>query len=101
MRLKKNLPEGYSLHSFSGGHFCFSCVIKTNTEKFIYLSIFDVRYSPNEWKDKILIRQMEHEKDWHGKGNYYTTLKNLPQNLKTLNERGFVNYRRNDDELEM
>ena len=95
--LKKILPEDYSLHSFSGNHFCFSCVIKSNTNEFIYLSIPDVRYYPNEWENNILIRQMEHEKDWAGKRNYYTNLKSLPKDLVHLNERGYVSYKNNKD----
>lgn len=95
--LKRILPEDYSLHSFSGNHFCFSCVIKSNTNEFIYLSIPDVRYFPNEWKNHILIRQMEHEKDWTGKENFYTDLKSLPKDLVHLNERGYVSYRNNKD----
>lgn len=95
--LKRILPEDYSLHSFSGNHFCFSCVIKSNTNEFIYLSIPDVRYNPNEWKNNILIRQMEHEKDWLGKRNFYTNLKSLPKDLIHLNERGYVSYKNNKD----
>ena len=95
--IKHNLPDGYSISQFNGNHFCFSCVIKSNTEEFIYLSIDDVRYSPNGWKDNILIRQMEHEKDWRGKSNYYTTLDHLRDDLEHLNQRGYVNYRRNND----
>lgn len=95
--LKRILPEDYSLHSFSGNHFCFSCVIKSNTNEFIYLSIPDVRYYPNEWKNNILIRQMEHEKDWLGKRNFYTNLKSLPKDLVHLNERGYVSYKNNKD----
>lgn len=95
--IKNNLPEGYSLNQFNGNHFCFSCVIKTNTDNFIYLSIDDVRGCNNCWKNHILIREMEHEKDWHGKGNYYTDLKHLTSDLEHLNQRGYVNYHRQND----
>lgn len=97
--LKKNLPESYSLHSFNGNHFCFSCVIKTNTNSFIYMSIPDVRFFPNEWKNSILIRQMEHEKDWTGKQNNYTDLKNLKRDLQRLNENGYYFHRNYENEL--
>lgn len=95
--IKNNLPDGYSLHEFSGNHFCFSCVIKSNTNEFIYLSIDDVRGGHNHWKNHILIRQMRHEKDWFGKGNFYTTLKTLTRDLEHLNQRGYVSYRNNED----
>lgn len=95
--IKKNLPEGYTLHSFNGNHFEFSCVIKTNKDKFLYFSIPDVRFFPEEWKDDILIREMEHEKDWTGKTNYRTTLDTMKEDLKELAERGCVtgSYRKN------
>lgn len=95
--LKKHLPEGYLLHSFNKNHFEFSCVIKTNTDDFIYFSIPDVRFWPNEWKNKILIRQMEHDKDWTGKGNYYTDLGHLTKDLEQLNTKGYVSSHRDYD----
>ncbi len=73
------------LHSFSNNHYNFSAVVKSNkTNQFYYISISDVRYWKNEWADKILYRTMEHEKDWTGGNNRYTTLRNLPENLLEL-----------------
>ena len=99
--LNKHLPDGFSLHDFHKNHFEFSCVIKSDTDEFIYLSIPDVRFFPNEWKNNILIRQMEHEKDWHGKSNYYTDLKHLTKDLRDLNSRGYVSIHNNYEEYEM
>ncbi len=70
--IKKHLPEGYTLHDF------------------IYMSISDVRFFPNEWKNNILIRQMENDHDWRGKSNNYTDLKHFTEDIKQLNERGYV-----------
>ncbi len=88
--IKKHLPEGYTLHKFNNSHFDFSCVIKSDTNDFIYMSISDVRFFPNEWKNNILIRQMENDHDWRGKSNNYTDLKHFTEDIKQLNERGYV-----------
>ena len=76
---------GMELHSFNKNHYIFSAVIKSNiTNQFYYVSISDVRYWKNEWADNILYRTMEHENDWTGGSNRYSTLKDLPENLLNL-----------------
>lgn len=82
--IKKNLPNGYTLQDFRKHYFEFSAVIKTPENKFIYISIPDVRYWYNEWATDILIRTMEHEKDWHGGRNQYTSLPNLMNKLTEI-----------------
>lgn len=100
--LLKNLPRNYSLHSFNNGYYEFSCVIQSDTNEFIYLSIPDVRSVPDGWKNNILIRQMEHDKDWRGKSNYYTRLENLKKDLEALNNKGYItSYARRYAEAEM
>ena len=54
--LKSHLPNNYTIHKFNPNHFCFSCIIKSDTDKFLYLSIDDVRFSPQGWYNNILIR---------------------------------------------
>ena len=95
--LKKHLPEGFSLHAFNKNHFEFSCVIKTDTDNYIYFSIPDVRLWPNEWKTNILIRQMKHDKDWTGRQNYFTDLNHLEHDLEQLNSKGYVSTHRYSD----
>lgn len=74
-----------NLYSFDKNHYNFSAVIKSNkTNQFYYMSILDVRYWKNEWANKILYRTMEHEKDWTGGSNHYSTLKELAENLLEL-----------------
>jgi hypothetical protein len=82
--IKKNLPSGYSLHSFNGNHFEFSCVIETAARGFIYLSISDVRFFPNQWYNDILIRSMKHPKDWTGDSNRRARLNTLTEDISTL-----------------
>ncbi len=79
---------GMELHSFSKNHYDFSAVVKSNnTNQFYYISISDVRYWKNEWADDILYRTMEHDKDWTGGSNCYTTLQELAENLLNLDIR--------------
>lgn len=78
---------GMELYSFNKNHYDFSAVIKSNSSnQFYYVSISDVRYWKNEWANNILYRTMEHEKDWTGGSNRYSTLDNLPENLLTLDK---------------
>lgn len=76
---------GMELHSFSKNHYEFSAVVKSNTtNQFYYISISDVRYWKNEWANNILYRTMQHDKDWTGGSNRYTTLQELAENLLNL-----------------
>ncbi len=66
-------------------HYCFSAFIKGAMEnKYVYLSISDVRYFSNEWYRRILIRTAENEVDYRGGFNNYTTLENLEFNVARL-----------------
>jgi hypothetical protein len=67
-------------------HYEFSAFIKNSDNKFIYLSISDVRFFFNEWYTHILVRRAEHEKDYTGGRNNYTTLPNLVSTLNWLFE---------------
>lgn len=77
---KKN---GYELVNFLPGHYQFSCFIKGN-DKFVYVSISDVRYFKNAWFDVILIRTAANEKDYRGGRNNYTTLIFLEDTIKDM-----------------
>lgn len=59
-------------------HYCFSAFIKGGMEnKYVYLSISDVRYFENDWYKHILIRTAENETDYKGGFNRFTTLERL------------------------
>lgn len=74
---------GAELISFSKNHYSFSAFIKKE-EKFVYISISDVRHFPNEWQNNILIRTATNEKDYSGGFNQYTTLENLESKLEKM-----------------
>ena len=82
--LKKVCKEnGYELVSFNPSHYEFSCFIKGN-DKFVYISISDVRYFKNQWYNHILIRSAKHEKDYTGGFNQYTSLQLLESKIKSM-----------------
>lgn len=86
---------GLELHSFNKNHYDFSAVMKSNiTNQFYYISISDVRYWKNEWANKILYRTMEHDHDWTGGSNRYSTLENLSKNLLDLDKQILQNLER-------
>ena len=64
-------------------HYEFSAFIKAN-EKFIYFSICDVRYFTNQWYTNILVRTAQHEKDYRGGRNTFTSLPELQPSIKLL-----------------
>ena len=81
--IKKHLPENAKLVNFSKGHYYVSGFIEKNGN-YIYFSVSDVRFFPNEWNQQILIRTAEHEKDYTGGSNEYTTLEQFKENVSKL-----------------
>jgi hypothetical protein len=82
--LKTLLGANYEVKP-SKGHFYVSGFVKNLvTGKLAYFSVSDVRFYPNEWKNQVLVRTAEHEKDFTGGMNRYTHLlgiKGLADNL--------------------
>lgn len=72
--------NGYELVNFSPNHYEFSCFIKGN-DKYVYMSISDVRHFKNEWYNRILVRYAKNESDYHGEFNQYVSLTNLEAKL--------------------
>lgn len=67
--------NNWRLVNVGRNHYCFSAFIKGGTEnKYVYISISDVRYFSNDWYKHILIRTAKNETDYHGGFNNYTTL---------------------------
>ena len=85
--VKKQLPEGFEIHSWNRGHYYCSAVIKTPSNNFIFMSIGDVRWCINEWFENILYRTMKNETDWTGGNNHYASLFNLGEAIKKLEEK--------------
>lgn len=69
-QLKKN---GLELASFNASHFEFSAFIRNpETDKYVYISISDVRVFPDDWFKHTLIRTTADGKDYRGGINRYT-----------------------------
>ena len=82
-RIAKN--NNLELHSFNKNHYEFSAVLKDiHEDKFIYVSISDVRYWKNEWYNHVLIRTMEHDKDWTGGSNHYCKWEEIGMKAREL-----------------
>ena len=76
--------NGWELIVSSKSHYWFSIFIRNQAGKYLYLCISDVRFFKNEWYNHILIRTAEHEKDYRGGGNNYTSLPNLTRTAEWL-----------------
>lgn len=70
--------NNWKLVNVGKNHYCFSAFIKGGTEnRYVYISISDVRYFNNDWFSHILVRTAKNEVDYKGGFNYYTTLEHL------------------------
>lgn len=56
------------------GHYEFAVFVKNTDNKYVYISIDDVRYCPNKWFNNILIRKAKNEEDYTGGSNNYYSL---------------------------
>lgn len=82
--IKKVASEnGGELVKFNPNHYEFSCFVKRN-DKYVYISISDVRYFRNSWYNNILIRTATSDKDYKGGTNDYTSLDSLGQKIVLL-----------------
>lgn len=82
--LKSQFPNA-ELIGFSGG-FCQSSGFIKQNNRFVYVSISDLRYWKN-WADDVLIRTADSEKDYHGHANHRTTISDLQKDVKLLFDR--------------
>lgn len=82
----KNLCKDnhWELVNIGRNHYCFSAFIRNLSNKYIYLSISDVRYFNNYWHNKILIRTAKNERDYYGGVNHYSTLPTLAESISLL-----------------
>ena len=81
--IKENLPKNAELVNFSKGHFYCSGFVKKE-DKYVYFSISDVRYFPDQWYNQVLVRTAKNEKDYSGGFNGYTKLDNFKKSVETL-----------------
>lgn len=82
--IAKALPDGYDIYEWIKGHYECSAVIIAPHNKFVYLRVPDVRFWQNEWFTKILIRTMQHPKDWSGGVNRLTSFFTLSNDILNL-----------------
>lgn len=75
---------GWELVKFMKGHYEFSAFIKNEEDKYVYLSISDVRFFPNKWQDHILIRKADSPTDYIGGANFYSDLCLLDANIAMI-----------------
>ncbi len=75
---------GWELVNIGRNHYCFSAFIKNRENKYVYISISDVRHFNKDWFYHILIRRAEHEKDYRGGRNCYAALQTLPVGIDCL-----------------
>lgn len=68
----------WQLVNIGRNHYCFTVYITNDKNKYVYLSVGDVRGGSNEWYYHILVRTAANEKDYHGGRNNYCSLPYLP-----------------------
>lgn len=81
--------RGWGLSAPSGGGYCELYLFINNgregeDRKYVHLMTSDFRYWNEEWKDRILIRTANSEKDYSGGYNNYTNLENLVEQVERL-----------------
>ena len=77
---KKN---GWELVNVGRGHYCFSAFFKEG-EKYVYISIPDVRFWHDNWYLDILLRNAHHVKAYRGCRNYRADLEDLATEVRRL-----------------
>ena len=76
--------NGWRLVNIGRNHYCFSAFIESSENRFVYISISDVRHFSDEWYDNILIRTAKNETDYRGGFNHHTTLDRLEGSVAKL-----------------
>lgn len=81
-------PAGYKLDTH-GNHYEFSCVVTRKGEdgrpdRYVYISISDVRFFPREWAGQVMVRQMRHPTDWCGCMNHFVPMTKIKEEVDAL-----------------
>ncbi|QST02206.1 hypothetical protein IMZ31_22395 (plasmid) [Pontibacillus sp. ALD_SL1] len=83
--VKEQAGESFEVVSCSAGHFYVSGFLKhKESGGFVYFSTGDVRGIGSQWATHLLVRTAEHEKDYTGGRNHYSTLMELGENAIRL-----------------
>jgi len=75
--------NGWTLASVGRNHYEFSAFIMYEN-KYVYLSISDVRFFKNDWHNDILVRTANGERDFRGGENRRAMLPHLQSAVKRL-----------------
>ena len=75
--------NGWEFVKANKNHYCFTAFVKKNN-RYVYISVSDVRFNQNAWYYKVLIRRAEHEKDYTGGRNIYVPLPALAIEINYL-----------------
>ena len=75
--------KGWELMNVGRNHYEFSAFIKYRN-KYVYISIIDVRFFNNAWYNRILYRTAQNGTDYQGEYNQYTNLPDLQENLQNI-----------------
>jgi len=82
--MKKELKENFEV-DVGRGHFYFSGFAKNKlTGKYAYFSTSDVRHSPDDWFNSMLVRTAQNDRDYTGGVNCYTKIVNISDALMNL-----------------
>ena len=75
--------NGWEFVKTNKNHYCFTAFVKKNN-RYVYISVSDVRFNQNAWYYNVLIRRAEHEKDYTGGRNIYVPLPALAIEINYL-----------------
>lgn len=75
--------KGWELVNVGKNHYCFSAFYKIG-ERFVYISISDVRHFKNEWYNGILVRTATSDHDYTGGSNNFCCLARLEETIENL-----------------
>lgn len=82
--IKKKLPARWTIEQWRTNWFECTGVLKDDKGRYVYLHVFDIRFWHDGWIDDILIRTMDHNKDWVGGPNHKADIFNLDKQLLQL-----------------
>ena len=89
--LKKTLPDGYEIVSHRCNHYDLSGFVKDSSSgKYVYYAYSWNRFSPvdvydaHSYKDAVLIRTAKSSMDYSGGFNHFSSIAELPANIKSL-----------------
>jgi len=85
--IKSLLPDRCDMLRFKPNHFDTSGFIRRQDGQkhtYVFVSISDIRYWPDEWATNILIRTASGPEDYSGGPNNYTTLERFTRDVEHL-----------------